>query len=274
MGILNWLFNALGDVLFVPLGGVHPVLVILIHSLLVAAGSLAVFKWTSDQAAIKAAKGPMKAHLLGVMIFRHDLRQVFRALGRALWCSITNMRFMVKPMAVMIVPLVLIFVQMELRLGMRPLAVGESTVVRVRVAPDISLDDIRIEAEEGLLVETPGVRVRDPESGLHEVDFRVRAVADGHHEFEVHSGGQVEKKSLDVGPGRFRLSPVRPRDIDEVMMYPAESRIGSGRITAIEVAYEPVTYAFLGIDWAWWVLFLVFMVLGLFLLKGPLGVDF
>ena len=43
---------------------------------------------------------------------------------------------------------------------------------------------------------------------------------------------------------------------------------------AAELAYPSATYAFLGIDWAWWTLFLVFMVVALYALRSPLGVDF
>ncbi|MHC4473131.1 MAG: hypothetical protein ACYS99_19475, partial [Planctomycetota bacterium] len=118
MSILNGILNGLGNVLFLLLGWLPPVLVILVLAVLVAAGSLVVFKWTSNQQKIREAKGPMKAHMLGILLFRHDLRQVFRALGLALSRSLANLRFLAVPMAVMIVPLVLLFVQLEMRLGM------------------------------------------------------------------------------------------------------------------------------------------------------------
>jgi hypothetical protein len=275
MSIVNGILNGLGNVLFLVTGFLHPILTILVLSVLVGAGSLVVFKWTSDQKKIRAAKGPMKGHLLGIFLFRHDLRQVFRALGLALWQSVANLRFLAAPMAVMIVPLVLLFVQFELRLGMRGLAVGERTTLAVHVIDAASLDDVELSAPEGVVVETPGVRVHDPERDLCEVDFRIRAEAAGDHELVVASGGREVTKIVTVGGDLALLSPVRPSGLLSALLYPAEEPLpGDGHVSSIELAYPAITYAFLGIDWAWWVLFLIFMILALFALRGPLGVDF
>jgi len=103
--------NFIGRMLFAPFGAVHPVITILILAVVIGAASLLVFKWTSNQEKIRAAKAPLKAHLLGILLFRHDLRMVFRSLGRALLISVANLRFMFVPLLVMIGPLFLVFVQ-------------------------------------------------------------------------------------------------------------------------------------------------------------------
>ncbi len=101
---MNTVFNAIGSVLFGLLSWAGPVIQILVLAVLVAAGSLVVFKWTSNQEKIRASKGPMKAHMLGVLLFRHDLRLLFRSLMASLGRSLANLRFILVPMAVMIVP--------------------------------------------------------------------------------------------------------------------------------------------------------------------------
>ena len=271
---MNSILNGLGDVLFLPLSVLHPVLAILVLAVLVAAGSLLVFKWTSDQKKIREAKGPMKADLLGIFLFRHDLRQVFRALLLSFGRSLANARFIVVPMAVMIVPLVLLFVQFEMRLGMAGIEPGESAVLHVRVDGPAALSGVALEVPDGIVVETPGVRVLDPARERCEVDFRVRFEKAGTHEIVVRSGDRSETKRVTVGVADGAVSPVRARGFT-TLLYPVEKPLpGDGPIAGIELSHPQVTYAFLGIDWAWWVLFLVFMMIALFALRGPLGVDF
>lgn len=274
MGIVNGIMNELGDLLIALFGWMHPVLTILVLSVLVGAASLLVFKWTSDQEKIRASKGPMKAHLLGILLFRHDLRQVFRALGLALLRSLLNLRFMLVPMGVMIVPLILVFVQLEMRYGYRPFEPGDRVVVRVHVKEGESLDDVALEPGAGVVVETPGVRVAAGE--LREVDFRIRVTDAGLTAVTARAGGTGVVKTIAARPGLSAISPIRPDSgLLSRAFYPVEPPVpDEGPIHSVELRHEAATIPFLGIDWAWWVLFLVFMILALFVLKSPLGVDF
>ncbi len=273
---MNGVLNAVGDALFWILSPFSAVIVILALAGLTAAGSLVVFKHTSNQEKIRAAKGPLKAHLLGILLFRHDLRQVFRALGLALLTSLANLRFLVVPMLVMIVPLVLLFIQFDARLSSRGFRPGETAVLRVLVKPGRSLDDVSLQPGEGIAVETPGVRVSSVRTGLHEVDFRLRAVKEGVHALTVRAGGLSVEKRITVGGRRPLLSPVRTGGgFLDAVLNPGEPPLPpAASLSSVEISYPPVTYAFLGIDWAWWTLFLVFLVVALYVLKAPLGVDF
>jgi len=273
---VNAFLNFIGRMIFAPLAGFHPVLAILVLAVVFGAGSLLVFKWTSNQEKIRAAKAPMKAHLLGILLFRHDLKMVFKSLGSALFISLANMRFMVVPLLVMIGPLFLVFVQMEFRLGSRGLPANGTTVLRVHLREDASLDDVTLEAPAGVTVETPGVRVTDGQEGLREVDFRLRGVEPGTHEVTVRAGATEVVKTVTVEDGPTLVSPIRPEaDFLESLLYPIEPPVpAEGPVRRVDVAYTGATYPFLWIDWAWWTLFLLFMVLALFLLKGPMGIDF
>ena len=74
--IVNAVMNGITGAVFAALSPFSPAVVLLIISGLSAAGSLLVFRKTSEQERIRVSKGRMKAHLLGVLIFRHDLRQM------------------------------------------------------------------------------------------------------------------------------------------------------------------------------------------------------
>jgi hypothetical protein len=276
MGIVNDIAGGVVDLLMGLLSWLHPVLLILALALLVAAGSLVVFKWTSRQEAIRRAKARVTSHLLAVVLFRHDLRVLFRSLGLAFLGTILNLRFLFVPLLVMIVPLTILFVQLDHRLGIRALGEGEATVLRVHAAPGTDLSSIGLEGDEHLVVETPGVRVTDPGRRLREVDFRIRATAEGAGELRVLAGAARASKRVRTAPDLSLKSPLRPGPgILDRLFHPGEDPIpGGSPIAAIEVIYPPIRYGFLGIEWAWWTLFLVFLVLGLFLLRGPLGVQF
>ena len=273
---MNAILNTIGDAMWATVSFLPPVLAIFVLSVLIAAGSLFVFKWTSNQEKIRRAKGPMKAHLLGIFLFRHDLRLVFRSLFSALGTSLANLRFLAVPMAVMIVPLIVIFVQLELRLGATGLAPEATTVLRVHLRPGADLSAVALEAPSGLVVDSPGVRVSDPVRGLREVDFRLKGAEAGRYDLTVASASGAVTKEVAVGPVAGVISPVRETaGIGAVLFAPGEAALpADGDVVKIELAYDAAVYPFLGIDWAWWVLFLVFMVLALFALRGPLGVDF
>jgi len=256
-----------------PLGAVF---VIFIFAVLIAAGSLAVFRLTSNQEGIRRGKAKIKAGMLGMLIFRHDLRRMLLSMGGSLLASITNLRFLVLPMLVMIVPLGLLFVHLDLRLGFRPLRPGETAVLRVHLKEEAGLDDVALTAPDGVTVASPGVRVVDPDRGLREVDFRIRVDAIGDHRIEVRAGDQVVEKRVSAERALSLLSPVKPGSgfLDGIFA-PGEGALpAESPIAMIELSYESISYDFLGIEWAWWVLLIVFMIPALFVLRRPFGVDF
>ena len=97
---------------------------------------------------------------------------------------------------------------MYLIYGHAPLRVGEASVVTVQVK-DFSVP-VRLEAPEGMVVETPGVRaVRDGQ-----ISWRVRPVRQGSGDFRFHVGDRV------VTAGYF----VRDPAIQSIeIRYPAET---------------------------------------------------
>jgi hypothetical protein len=246
-----------------PLGAVF---VIFVFAVLIAAMGLLVFKLTSDQEGIKRGKARMKAGMLGMLI----------EMGGSLLASIANHRFLVVPKLVMIVPLGLLFVHLEFTLGFRPMLPGESVVLRVHLKADASLDDVNLTAAEGVTIASPGVRVVDPDRGLREVDFLIRIDAAGDHRVLVRIGDQVEEKLVSAGAPLGLLSPVRPGAgfLAGVFAPGEEGLPEESKIARIELQYEPISHAFLGIEWAWWVLLLVFMLPALFVLRRPFRVDF
>ncbi len=272
--VLNAVGNALGALLAGAVAWAPPWLALLLLSLPFTVIGLLVFRWTTPQAKVRRAKARAKAHLLAVLLFRRDPALAAKSLALAFAASLGNLRFLAVPLLVLAVPFGLLFVQIDLRFGYRGFAPGEAGVLRVHLGGGVRADDVTAEGTGGVVVETPGVRVADPARGLSEVDFRVRATAPGRHEVVVGGPGGPWAKRVVVGGCREAVSDVRGRAGFAALLAPAERPLPEGGPAALEIAHPAALVPFLGIDWAWWLLFLVYMVPGLYVLKRPLRVEF
>ena len=80
-----------------------------------------------------------------------------RSQGRVLAANGRYVLYALKPMLVMIVPMLLLLIQLDVRFGARALAEGETALVKVTVVPELGLAGLEpvLEAPAGIAVETP-----------------------------------------------------------------------------------------------------------------------
>ena len=130
---LNVAANALAGWLLAPVAALPGWLSNTIVAAVLGLVMLVVFKYTSQQGAIRHVRNDIKAHLLAVKLFPDSLGVTFRAQGRILagpWpCSLLA----VVPMLVMIVPMSLLLGQLSLWYQLRPLRAGEEAVVTMQL---------------------------------------------------------------------------------------------------------------------------------------------
>lgn len=271
MGALNRLTGALVDAVLWPFRALPAAVGLAFISLLTAAGVLLIYRTVSNQAGIAAVRRAIVAALLEMWLFRDDLIVVFRAQGRLLRHSLRYFGYSLTPLAWMIVPLFLLFVQLQHVYGYRPLEVGGQAIVKVRLAGDGSLVDVALDGDSGIAVVTPGLRIES----LREVDWRIAAVRAGRQTVTVRAGDTRAAKAVVVGEIRGRFSPVRPsRHLLDQLLRPVESAIpASVPIRSISIAYPDATVSVLGWRWNWVVAFLVFTIGFGLVLQKPLGVK-
>jgi hypothetical protein len=175
----------------------------------------------------------------------------------------------------MLVPMVFIMAQLNLRFDVRPLFPGESAVVTAFVRDAGALDrQVELEAPEGVEVETPPVRITDG----GQVAWRVRAAQPGRHTLRVRVGDAAAAEStLVVNAGDARWSAVPQRSTSELVtavLYPGDRPIPpGGPVKTIETTYPPLRVGMLGFEWSWVVWFFVLSMIAGFALKGVLGVE-
>src|SRR5256714_7912199 len=89
-------------------------------SLVIGLLMVIVFRYTSDQKAIRVAKDHLKAHLLALRLFQDQIHVVLRSYGRIVMATGHYLRLAFKPLLFVIVPMTFLIVQLDRYLGSEP----------------------------------------------------------------------------------------------------------------------------------------------------------
>ena len=293
-GAMTWLF----DVILWPFRSLSPWWSIVVVSLLTGIAMLWLFGKISNQSAIRVVRDNIRGNLIGIRLFGDDLGLLLRLQARIFKQTLVYLGYAAAPLVLMIVVIIPILIQLELRFAYRPLHEGEVTVVSVRVADSAGPpEEVEIDVPEGLVVETPPVRIASldddelrradgtPEwllkllgpllqSGEGEISWRVRAESPGHHELTVRIDGEEVQKDVVVGNGWEPVPVKRSTGAWSTLAHPGEPPIrGSGPIRSIEVLYPEGSISLFGWDMHWIIPFFVLSLVFAFALRGPMGVE-
>jgi hypothetical protein len=247
-----WL-NRLFDLLFWPVHWLRPEWQVAVLALPAAMLALTIYKYFSNQSAIRDAKAKIVAYLFELRLFRDELRvqvgaqgRVFLNIGRYLVYSLT-------PMLVMLPPFLLMMIQIESRFAFRGLAPNEQALITVTVASDrpVSHLPVSLSADAGMQVATPALRA-DPRG---EIYWRVHAVTAGAHNLRLRVDGEEAHRLVraDASNGvmttAYRASDVR------ALLYPTETALPSGPIAAVVIDYPRARGEWAGLSSASWLFF-------------------
>ena len=230
--------NALGGWLLAPVA----VLPGWLSATLVAAATgvllLIVYKYTSNQRAIKRVRDDINAHLLALKLFKDSASVAVRAQGRILLGATRLFVLSLVPMAVMVVPVVLVLGQLSLWYQRRPLRVGEEAVITLTLNGDAAapMPEVRLEPSAAVETTVGPVRLLSDRA----VCWNVRARANGSHRLVFRVGEQTAEKELAVGDGFMRVNVRRPARAlsEDLLWYPGEEPFGpDSPVRSIDVDY-------------------------------------
>ena len=230
-----------------------------------------VFGRVSNQKGIARVRDRIRGNLLGVRLYQHDVPVVLRLQGRILRDTLTYMNYSLVPMLVLLIPVLLILVQLNYSFGFRPLFTGEVSILKATFSdPAVVGKELRLEAPDGIEVETPVVRI--PNSS--EAAWRIRVKAPGSHSVKLWVGDESFEKRIQGGEDWGPISPLRSTHLADVLLYHGEEPLpASVQVSSLELAYPPLSIHFLGWEIHWLVFFFVASIVAAFAFKGPMGVE-
>lgn len=268
---LNALSNAVGGLLLAPLGVLPGWLSATIVAVVTGMGLLLVFKYTSNQRAIKRVKDDIKANLLALKLFKENPAVTLGAQGRIMAAALRLFLLALAPMLVMVVPVLLILGQLSLWYQARPLSVGEDALLTVTLNDDSDpLPDVRLQPTDAIEVAIGPVRL----PSKREVCWKIAARTPGEHRLMFQAGGQTAEKQLVVGDRLMRVSALRPGwSWSDALIYPAEPPFAAdSSIRSIAVDYPTRSSWTSGAD-TWVVYWFVASMIAGFAFRGFFKVN-
>jgi hypothetical protein len=273
-----WTFNAvlarIFEVIFLPFRRLSPWFGMIFISLLTGLLMIFIFRHTSNQEGIRKAKNKIKAHLLELRLYKDNMNLSLKAYGHILIANLKYLGHSVKPMLIMIVPVLLILIQLNLWFGSRSLDVGQEAVLKIKLEEGKNplQTEIVVEPTAGISIETPALRIED----LREIDWRLRAIDKGVHVVTFRSENLSFSKQVAVGQNRLsKISALKPGTSFLGQVFnPGERPLpkNSG-IQSVEVAYPASGMNLFGGHIHWLIVFFALSIIFGFGLKGFFKVE-
>ena len=263
---MNTIFNGL----LIIFSTIPPVWGLLFISVLTGVIMLVLFKWSSDQNRIEKTKERMKGHLLELLLYRDDIRLSLSGLKDLLVRNLQYIFFVMKSMIFIIPPTMIILVQLAVRFESRPFHVGEKSIVSIQLDDRVDPQNVVMEAEVGVSVETHPLRILDTK----QVYWRIQTEQEGTWMLRWHYDSQTVEQRVFVGTAQRKLSDRRYRMSSlGSFLNPVEKGLPRETfIRRIHIRYPGQKSHFFGIRVHWLVVFFVISLIAAFSLKGLFGV--
>lgn len=245
------------------LGTDLPLGIVIVISLVIGLSMVVVFRYTSDQKAIRLAKDQLKAHLLAVRLFQDQLPVVLTSYVRIIRGTGRYLRLAFKPLLLVVVPLIVLIVQLDRYLGLAPVQAGQSFLVKVHTANSDVLDAVSLALPPGVKATAPPVHIPSD----NEVIWRLSAQGGGLYDLGIAVNEQTVSKRVVVSSELARLSPVRLRGrLWERFFVSGEAAVPESiPIQSIAVNYPDRTINFAWMEWNWvWLFFVLSLIAGFF----------
>jgi hypothetical protein len=269
--VVNTGANALGGLLY-PIAWLPGWLSATLVAIATGIGLLVIFKFTSNQNAIKRVRRGIRANQLAGRLFSVNMRVGIHAQGRVLLGAMRLLVLAIVPMLVMLVPVILLLGQLSLWYQAQPLRVGDETVITLKLngLAESPMPAIELAANPAIEDTSGPVRV----ASQREVCWSIVAREKGYHRLQFRIGEQTYEKELAVGNGFMRVSPLRPGwDWSDALLNPHEKPFSrDSLVRSIEIEYPTRPSWASGTD-TWVIYWFVVSLVAGFMLRHRLGVN-
>ena len=278
MNWINGILTAIGNVVLAPMNSWSPAVVLIVLSIVAGILMTVAFRFTSNQAALRRVASVTKAQLMCLRLFKEDLGvalrcqgDILKSIGRRLWLSLP-------PMAVLIVPFVVILTQLALRYEKRPIQPGESVVLAAELSPDqwqSHSNDLSLQVPDGIVIETPALH----DAGAHTVYWRLGISRPVTEPLILRTGYFTIEKSFvgtDDTDRLYTISARRPGNgFFDRLLFPGEPGLpGDAPVRSVDVRYPARSTPIFGVNIPWWGTFFIVSMLAAVLVRPFLKVQF
>ena len=266
MNFIGQLITSVFNVLSVPFGETNHTLGLIGLSVFSGILFAFVFKWTSNARAIRHAKDRVKARILEMRIYQDDPVLILKGFGGTLRSNLGYLRVLLKPIVILLIPLVIIWMQLDERYSHRPLAEGSRTLLQVRLAEGVDpfRAQVTLSTEGGVVADSRQVRIAD----TREIGWRLRVESSGTHDVTLSTAGGSYTFPVTAEERYQLLGRKQDTSWIEPLLHPGMPQIPAGSpFAAIELTYASASYPLLFWSVPWWLVFLVFLSLSAIILK-------
>jgi hypothetical protein len=269
---LNRLATATGDIIMAPAAWLPGWLSITLVALVTGVAMLWIFKYTSNQKAIKRTRDRIKSNLLALSLFKDEMGVSLRCQAALIRDAGVMLLLSLVPMLVMLLPMCLILGQLALWYQKRPLAVGEEAVVTVELASPKGKGTFDVQLVGPASVHASVGPVRVPKKGL--VCWNITVSEPGRHDLTFMVDDQPFHKELAVGNGFQPTSIKRPSlSVGDMLLHPREAPFAdSSPVRSIEIDFPDRKSWTSGTDW-WLVYWFAVSMVAAFAVKPLLNVN-
>ena len=243
------------------LAGWPPALSLALIAVLAAIGMLWTVRRFSDQAAIRATRRRLRAHLYELRLFADEPGLIWRAQWQLLRLNLRYLRLMLRPALVLALPMILLLIHLDGFYGRTPLPVGKAAILTVQMKKALNRPELHVPA--GIVVETPAVRVESE----RQMSWRLRPLREVSGRLRLVLPDAVFEKQIEAGEQRRYLSVRRVSSLGELLRHPGEPRLSGGGVEWIEVRYPPAGVRLCGVEFHWLVWFLLVSLTAMWVLK-------
>ena len=258
-----------------PFKTMDPIWSLALFSLLIGIIMLIIFRYTSDQQKIRETKSKIRAYIFELSLFKDEIGIVLSAQKNIFIYNLKYIKYALKPMLFMMIPLVLILIQLESWYGHRPLKPDESAIVSLKLREGgHTLSDITLTAGKGVIVETPPLRIPDQ----NEIDWRIRARETGDQDLTFNvPGEEIRQKVIVSEKGLVQVSPLASASASgftDTLLNPALRHLpGDSQVEQIKIDYPAMSIEIYKWHVHWLVIVFVLSIVFGFALKGLFRVE-
>jgi hypothetical protein len=256
--VFNSVVTQLFSLLLAPLAGLPAIYGLLAVSVISGIMLLYIYGLVSNQGALKRVKKRITAGIYESVLFRHDLALSLRAQAGMLLGGARYFALAVPPLAILLIPSLVILAQLNLRYGARPLSLNEPALVTVNFKNDEALFETELTSTDSEIKITPPLRDLDSNS----VTWRITAPKETNsntHTLKLVVNGIVVEKEIFVG----KQPEILPAESHTFpwwqFFYPGETVAPELKslVQSISIAYPDQEHRVAGVSLHWLVVFAI-----------------